>query len=56
MPVFRALAAPPFGLWRSVTCGPLLPSEVARDPERLGRFRREAQLLASLNHSSIAAI
>jgi serine/threonine-protein kinase len=34
----------------------VLPTEVARDPERLARFRREAQLLASLNHSGIAAI
>jgi Tol biopolymer transport system component len=34
----------------------VLPPEVAQDPERLGRFRREAQLLASLNHTNIAAI
>ena len=34
----------------------VLPAEVAGDAERLARFRREAHLLASLNHPSIAAI
>jgi len=34
----------------------VLPPEVAEDPERLGRFKREAYLLASLNHPHIAAI
>ena len=34
----------------------LLPAEVAQDPERLARFRREAHLLASLNHPHIAAV
>ena len=34
----------------------VLPAEVAGDPERLARFKREAQLLASLNQPNIAAI
>ena len=34
----------------------LLPGSVAGDPERLGRFIREAQLLATLNHPHIGAI
>jgi Tol biopolymer transport system component len=33
-----------------------LPSEFARDPDRLARFRREARTLASLNHPHIGAI
>src|SRR5262245_23090719 len=34
----------------------VLPSQVAADPDRLARFEREAQVLASLNHSNIAQI
>src|SRR5215470_8542695 len=33
-----------------------LPEEVARDPERIARFKREAHVLASLNHPGIGAI
>ncbi len=34
----------------------VLPAAFAQDGERVARFRREAQLLASLNHPNIAAI
>jgi serine/threonine protein kinase len=34
----------------------VLPAEVAEDDERLARFKREAHVLASLNHPHIAAI
>src|SRR5215510_12417790 len=34
----------------------VLASSVAADPDRLARFRREAQVLAALNHPNIAAI
>ncbi|MFN8179786.1 MAG: protein kinase [bacterium] len=34
----------------------ILPEAFARDAERLARFQREAQVLASLNHPNIAAI
>jgi serine/threonine-protein kinase len=32
----------------------ILPAEFASDPERLARFEREAKVLASMNHPSIA--
>ncbi len=34
----------------------VLPAMLARQPERVARFRREAKLLAALNHPNIAAI
>jgi serine/threonine protein kinase len=34
----------------------VLPSAFAADPERMARFKREAQVLASLNHAHIGAI
>ncbi len=34
----------------------VLPEAFATDPDRLARFQREAQVLASLNHPNIAAI
>jgi serine/threonine protein kinase len=34
----------------------LLPDAFSSDPERLARFQREAEVLASLNHPNIAAI
>ena len=34
----------------------VLPGAFAADPERLARFEREAQMLASLNHPHIAQI
>jgi eukaryotic-like serine/threonine-protein kinase len=34
----------------------VLPAAFATDPERMARFRREAQVLASLNHAHIGAI
>src|SRR5215510_10527992 len=50
--VFRALDTK---LQRDVALK-LLPDHFADDPERLARFQREAQLLASLNHPNIAQI
>jgi eukaryotic-like serine/threonine-protein kinase len=34
----------------------ILPGSFASDPDRLARFQREAEVLASLNHPNIAAI
>jgi len=34
----------------------VLPDDLADDPERLARLRREAQVLAALNHPNIASI
>ena len=34
----------------------VLPDSMADDPERLARFQREAEVLATLNHPNIAAI
>src|SRR6516162_5367337 len=50
--VFRALDTK---LQREVALK-LLPEHFADDPERLARFQREAQVLATLNHPNIAHI
>ncbi|HXE80231.1 MAG TPA: protein kinase [Vicinamibacterales bacterium] len=50
--VFRALDTT---LRREVALK-VLPREVRQNPDRLARFRREAHLLASLNHPNIGAI
>src|SRR5437016_2132339 len=34
----------------------ILPEEFSRDRDRVARFQREAEVLASLNHPNIAAI
>src|SRR5580692_1796399 len=34
----------------------VLPDAFARDPNRMARFQREAEVLASLNHPNIAQI
>jgi eukaryotic-like serine/threonine-protein kinase len=50
--VYRALDT---NLKRSVAIK-VLPDALASDSERLGRFQREAEILASLNHPNIAAL
>ena len=50
--VYRALDT---NLKRSVAIK-VLPEALASDSERLGRFQREAEILASLNHPNIAAL
>ena len=47
--------APDLKLGRSVAIK-LLPEAFSHDNERVARFAREARVLASLNHSNIAAI
>jgi eukaryotic-like serine/threonine-protein kinase len=62
--VVNALGAGGMGeVWRArdTTLGrdvalKILPDRLALDSERLARFKREAQILASLNHPNIAAI
>src|SRR5687767_14333965 len=51
----RVFRARDLDLNRDVALKVLLP-EVADDPDRLARLTREAQVLASLNHSNIAGI
>ena len=34
----------------------VLPETFAKDAERMARFQREAQMLASLNHPNIASV
>ncbi len=34
----------------------ILPEAFATDPDRLARFQREAQVLASLNHPGLSAL
>ena len=41
--------------WRDVAVK-ALPACAAHDPERIGRFEREAQILAGLSHPHIAAL
>ena len=51
----RSIAPRDTNLKRAVAIK-VLPESVAADRDRLARFQREAEVLASLNHSNIAAI
>ena len=51
----RCIARPTPSSGREVAIK-VLPDAFAADPDRLARFTREAQVLASLNHPNIAAI
>ena len=51
----RGLSRPRPALKREVAIK-VLPPVLAADPDRLARFQREAEVLASLNHPHIAAI
>ncbi len=42
--------------WGRPAASSYLPDAFAADPDRLARFQREAQVLASLNHPNIAQI
>ncbi len=49
--------APPTRDCRATSRSRVLPAErSASDAERLARFRREAQVLAALNHANVGAI
>ena len=51
----RCIKATDTNLKRAVALK-VLPATVASDPDRLARFQREAEVLASLNHPHIAAV
>ena len=51
----RSIAPADTNLKREVAIK-VLPAHVATDPDRLARFRREAELLAALNHPNIAHV
>ena len=47
---------PPTRSWAAVSRSNFLPEAFTHDEDRAARFEREARVLASLNHSNIAAI